>query len=89
MKIKEHLNNDSKDIKAEVEKISNNALSLVEGLKVNPPDHGKQEQPSVRPKQSEKSIEEATDDKDDVVILEPKRRKGIFFSSSIGLQCDI
>ena len=24
-----------------------------------------------------------------IEILEPKRRKGIFFSSSIGLQCDI
>ena len=90
VKIKDHLNNDSKDIKAEVDKISKNVLSMVECLKINPPVIEKSEDPSVRPKQVKKNIEEATDDKDDdVEILEPKRRKGIFFSSSIGLQCDI
>ena len=61
----------------------------MEILKVNPQDTEKQEVTSVRPKQSEESIEETFDDKDDVEILEPNRRKGVFFSSCIGLQCDI
>ena len=43
----------------------------------------------MRPKEQKKNDIEETNDKDDIEILEPKRRKGVFFSSSIGLQCDV
>ena len=81
--------------------ISNNVSSLAEQLKVASPI----DQPSVRPKETNatENVEQVdktkdseiptppptTTDKPEVEIIEPKKRKGIFFSSSIGLQCNI
>ena len=86
VEIKDNINSESKDIKKVVDTISENVSSLVEHLKENKADR----EPSVRPKeQKNKENEKDKDDKPEVEILEPKKRKGIFFSSSIGLQCDI
>ena len=70
----------------ELHKISKNVSSLVEHLETPKV----QAESSVRPKEKKKT-DVGKDDNDDqeVLILEPKRRKGLFFSSSIGLQCDV
>ena len=77
-----------------LDKISKNVSSLVEQFGTS----SKAEQPSVRPKQKKKPDNQTTEsasavpenkEKPEVEIIEPQKRKGIFFSSSIGLQCDI
>ena len=57
---------------------------------------GTSEQPSVRPKEKKDedvgkppATAKETGSSDDDDIVEIKNRKGIFFSSSIGLQCDL
>ena len=88
--IKDDIKSDSIAMKEAVVKMSKDISSLVEHLEGTKA----KVEPSVRPKEQRKT--EVKDDKEDndddrepeIEIIEPKRRKGIFFSSSIGLQCD-
>ena len=94
--IKEDIKSDSDNMKAVIEssnkilpalnKISENVSSLLEHMDTPKA----QAEPSVRPKEKKKNyVEKDVTDDQEVLILEPKRRKGLFFSSSIGLQCDV
>ena len=80
--IKDGIKSDSKDMKDAVGKISKDIASLVEHLE----ETKTKVEPSVRPKEPKQNENE--DEEPEIEIIEPKRRKGIFFSSSIGLQCD-
>ena len=66
-----------------LDKISRHVSSLVEHME----SPKAQEEPSVRAKEQQKN--DADNEEPEVQILEPKKRKGLFFSSSIALQCDI
>ena len=94
--IKDKIVSDSEDIKNIIEKgnkilpvldkISRHVSSLVEHIETPKA----QEEPSVRSKEQKKDDVVQDDiEEPEVIILEPKKRKGLFFSSSIGLQCDI
>ena len=94
--IKDKIVSDSEDIKNLIEKgnkilpvldkISRHVSSLVEHIETPKA----QEEPSVRSKEQKKDDVVHDDiEEPEVLILEPKKRKGLFFSSSIGLQCDI
>ena len=85
MDIKDDIKGDSKVMKEAVDKISKDITRLVEHLQETKSDV----EPSVRPKDQKKNEVENDGNEDlEIEILEPKRRKGIFFSSSIALQCD-
>ena len=74
-----------------LDKINNNISSLVEQLGAS----SSSEQPSVRPKEkklasnTDTSTSATVEEEPDVEIIEIKKRKALFFSSSIGLQCDL
>ena len=84
--IKDDFKNDSKVMQEAVDKVSKNVASLVEHLE----ETKAHAEPSVRPKEKkENEVENDKVEEPEVEIIEPKRRKGIFFTSSIRLQCNI